>query len=714
MPQARMEIKALLAKCLMMKTLTIMTNFRHLFAIVATMAVLSACQKEVGSTQPETQSSYNVTITTETSDALKTAIGEDDKYVNWTEGDGITLFEFVDGSLNGDYSSTNIEITPGTPNTAKFTVAVSGDDPAGSSYKYVAGYPTGKIIQNESKFQYTINETQNLTATGGFDPAEDVMVSMPQTLEQRIGSDLEVRFHRAGAVGKLTVKGIDEGEKIQSVKITLPENIDVTGKCNVDFGTAESTLVSGKNTITLESEDGIEAVEGGNALYFRCLAGTWPKDTEVAFEVVTDKNLYSKSVTLPEDYVFSEGGLTRLGVNNFTTKYDPNDYLSMYNNGIDFTICGEVINKDTYGDAQTLAANGINPAFTTQGIYFVDNSKENRTWTYSGNRIKPMVAGTVLIGRYKNYPQPVMKQAYVNEKEPDKSEIQGCFIFNDGVKILNYRIEGKDDAYGIFQGKEEVADSGQDTFRFQDCTFINPNKYLTSFNNSTYAVPKAIYFDNCIIRVKGTVIYGGGSKEGFAGKPEALETLSLRQTVIAPYSDGETVSPTKGNGCLFNFASTYIQPTPALNVEMSYCTIFDYEPSSKSRGLIEVKDYDSISIDHTAFYHSSYPAFTANYYTLYAASKCSAGEGGISVTATYANTVSGETFRHGSGNKTNLTNELKRTPWSLNVTEVKQTAITNSVDATKDYFPVQVIKTDDSTAAGGASYDTKPWVLNSL
>lgn len=709
MPQAPMEIKALLAKCLMMKTLTIMTNFRHIFAIVATMAVLSACQKEVGSTQPETQSSYNVTITTETSDALKTAIGADDKYVNWTEGDGITLFEFVDGSLNGDYSSTNIEITPGTPNTAKFTVAVSGEDPAGSSYKYVAGYPTGKITKSENNFQYTINETQNLTATGGFDPAEDVMVSMPQILEQRIDSDLEVRFHRAGAVGKLTVKGIDAGEKIQSVKITLPDGINVTGKCNVDFDTAQSTPVSGKNTITLESEDGIEAVEGGNSLYFRCLAAVWPEGTTVAFEVVTDKNLYGKSVTLPEDYVFSEGGLTKLGVNNFTTKYDPNDYLSMYNNGIDFTICGEVINKKTYGDAKTLSATSINTAFTTKGIYFVDNSKENRTWSIN-SEAKSMIAGTVLIGRYKNYPQPVMKQGYATTAD------RGRFIFNDGVMILNYRIEGKDDAYGIFQGRSGVDNSGQDTFRFQDCTFINPNNYLTTFNQGTYSVPKAIYFDNCIIRVKGTVINGGGSGKDFANKPEALETLSLRQTVIAPYSDGETVSPTKGNGCLFNFGSQYIQPTPALNVVMNYCTIFDYEPSSKSRGLIEVKDYDSISIDYTVFYHSSYPAFDNNdkYYTLYASAKCTDGKGVINTLAVYANTISGETFRHGTGNKSNLSNDNKREPYKNSITEATQTAIVNNVNAAKDYFPVQVIKTNGDTALGGASYENKPWVLNSL
>jgi len=676
-----------------------MKIFRLTFAIVMTMAALSACQKEAQPTTPEEKPSYNVTIVSD-AEAVKTVMGEDDKYVNWTDEDGITLFEIVDGALKNSFNSTAISITEGTPNTATFAVPVSGTA-EGSSYMYVACSPADKVTKSGENYQYTINSTQNLTATGGFDPDEDVLIGKAQNLAKRIGTDpLSMKFHRAGTVCKLTIKGITDKEKIQSVTITLPAGVNVTGKCNVDLSNAESTIVSGKNTITLTSEEGITAVSEGNAVYFRCLSGTWPKDSKVNFEVTTDKNCYLKEVTLPQDYVFIEGGLTKIGVNNFTTVYDPNDYLSMYNNGIDFTICGEVINKATYesthGEAITLSVSSINTAFTTKGIYFVNNTTSGGTWTYSKDRTKAMVAGTVLIGRYKNKPQPTMKSTFATDK-------QGCFIFNDGVKILNYRIEGKDNSYGVFQGKSGVEKSGEDTFRFQDCTFVNENNYLTSFNNASYAVPKAMYFDNCIIRVAGTVINGGSNT---TNKPEKLETLSFKNTVIAPY---DATSPTSANGCLFNFGSTDTATT-ALNIEMSYCTIYEYQASTKSRGQIEVKDYANFTMDHTAFYHSSYDGYTSNYYVIYGNAASTVKTGGISLTASYSNKV-GDVMRQGAGNKTNLAPSPRT--WSATVSEANQTVITSEVNAEKDYFPVEII-VEGKSKAGGASYETKYWVLNTL
>lgn len=675
-----------------------MKNFRLALAMLAAMAAFSGCQKEMGSdSEPETAQSFNVTVTSE-STVVKTAMGGDDTYVDWKEGDAISLLEIVDGALNGSYSSTATVITAGTPNTAAFTVPVSGVDPQGSSYMYVACYPAGAVTKPNANFQYSISANQTLASDGGFDPAADVLIGKPLNLSQRITSEdsFSTQFHRAGTVGKLTLKGLADGEKIMSVKVTLPETVKVTGRCTVDLSTAESTIAAYNSVINLTSEEGIVAEETGTPVYFRCLAGTWPAGSTVQFDVVTDKNAYRKQVTLPTDYEFIESGLTKLTANlgNGTTVYDPNDYMSMYNNGIDFTICGVVINKATYGQASTLTATGINTAFTTKGVYFVNNSASNRTWSYSGQRTKEMAAGTILIGRYKNYPQPVMKQTFAEDAK-------GCFIFNDGVMILNYRIESKDNSYGAFQGRSGTSNSGNDVFRFQDCTIVNNGNYLTSFNNDSYAVPKAMYFDNCIIRVKSKLLYGATKN-----KPEMLETLSFKNTVIAPYSGGATVSPVKLNGCLFDFGTT-TNATTALNVEMSYCTVYDYQPASKTRGMIEVKDYANISMDHMAFYHSSYEAFDNKYYTVYGNQVSTVQTGGITVSASYSNTIAGQTMQHGTGNKSNLAPSTRS--WQLTISSASQTVEAENVDATKDYFPATVIVNGD-TALGGASYETKYWV----
>jgi len=368
------------------------------------------------------------------------------------------------------------------------------------------------------------------------------------------------------------------------------------------------------------------------------------------------------------------------------------DFYSIWRSGNSFTICGQTISKSTHPTANLLQASSINAAFENGGLNFADNSSESRIWTYNSARTKKMCAGTILVGRYKNYPQPTMKQEYATDK-------QGCFVFDGDVMFLNYRIESKDNSYGAFQGKSGVTKSGVDTFRFQDCTLVNSYNYLISFNNGTYAVPRAIYFDNCIIRVGGTVIYGGSNKSNY---PEKLETLSFKNTVIAPYSDTETVSATKANGCLFNFGST-VTATTALNVEMCWCTIYDYQPAIKTRGLIEVKDYADFKMDHTAFYHSSYDGFTGNYYTIYGVAASTMTTGGVTVSTTYSNQID-DVMYHAGGNKSNLAPSPRT--WSVSVTKATATIDTDNMNALMDYFPI---------AAGlnaGAEYQSKYWITH--
>lgn len=368
---------------------------------------------------------------------------------------------------------------------------------------------------------------------------------------------------------------------------------------------------------------------------------------------------------------------------------DNDDFYSIWRSGNSFTVCGENISKLSFPTARLLDADNINDAFEYGGLCFADNSSEARTAEFTSTRTPKICDGTVLVGRYKNYPQPVMKQAFATDK-------QGCFIFNGNVMLLNYRIEAKDNSYGVFQGKSGVGDSGQNIFRFQDCTFINPYNYLTSFNNGTYAVPKAMYFDNCIIRVKGTVINGGSNS---SNKPELLDTLSFENTVIAPYSSGETIQPTKGNGCLFNFGST-ANTTTALNIRVSHCTIFEYQPAVKNRGIIEVKDYADFVMERTVFHHSSYDDFDNNYYTVYGISQSKVTTGGILIRATYSNAID-DIMRHSGGNKSNLAPSPRT--WGVSVTKAATTVDTDNMNPLKDYFPVSGIN-------AGADYKTKYWI----
>jgi len=479
---------------------------------------------------------------------------------------------------------------------------------------------------------------------------------------------------------KLTMS-ITSDQVCEAAEISLSGDKPFSGNCSIDWtGSEPKIIIVGSEGLTLDLSNAPRALDAN--------------PTEVFFPVPVYEygkvNVKVKPTEGESIMTIVEGGLNMTsGSKASCIVPDANDFFSLWRSGNSFTICNDTISKATYPEAKLLNANAINTAFETSGLYFADNSQSERTWTYSAERRKQMAAGTILIGRYKNYPQPVMKQDFA-------TNLQGYFNFAGDVKILNYRIEARDNTYGVFQGRSGVDKSGKDTFLFQDCTFINSNKYLTSFNNGSYAVPKVIRFDNCIIRVQGTVVYGGSNANG---KPEALETLSFNNTVIAPY---DATSPTSANGCLFNFGST-VNATTKLNIEMNYCTIYEYQPKDKTRGIVEVKDYADFKMERVAFYHSSYESFTASYYTIYGIAASTMTTGGVSIKASYANSIAGQTLRHSGGNKSYLAPSPRS--WSATINAASQTVDTSKVNPEKDYFPVEGIN-------AGAEYTSKYWINN--
>lgn len=481
--------------------------------------------------------------------------------------------------------------------------------------------------------------------------------------------------------GELTLSVVSDID-IDATKVELGGDGAFSGPCAVDWtGDTPVLVLSGDQGIGLDFSSAPLAL------------GSEPVDLHIPVPVKEYCSV-NVSVTAGEEVICSPvlGGVDVSKSSSASCILpDMDDFYSIWRSGNSFSICGEVISKASYPVAKTFSASSVNEAFEKGGLCFVDNSSESRVWNYSGARAKKMCAGTVMVGRFKSFPQPVIRQSFATDN-------QGCFYFDGDVKFLNYRIESKDNSYGVFQGKSGVANSGNHVFRFQDCTLINSKNYLISFNNGSYAVPKAMYFDNCIIRVKSMVVYGGSNT---SNHPEKLETLSFKNTVIAPYSEDSTVSPTKTNGCLVNFGTT-VSATTGLNIDMSYCTIYDYQPSIKTRGLIEVKDYANFSMDHIAFYHSSYAGFDSKYYTIYGLQTSTVQTGGIYVAASYSNTIEGQTMQHGTGNKSGLTPSPRS--WQCTITSAPKTVDTDNMDPAKDYFPVS------SGLDAGANYQSKYWI----
>lgn len=310
-------------------------SFGILASAIAAVAMLGACQKEqtymLDNNLLQNVSTAFGTFTVKADytepvaeASTKTALVDvDNPYVKWLSTDKINMWEFVDGTENACFQTAQdgTHLSDGGK-SATFDITLGGTDPTGNEYCYTAIYPEGAVTENGGIYSFEIPATQTLV-NGNFAANADILVGKPEIQNTRIsgGYSINVQFKRPGTVVKLTLKGITAGDLISSVKITAPEGQKIAGRCKIDLTTGEvsdKAYENGTNEITLNCGN-IEA-NGDDVLYFRCLDGTWASGSSVSIEVETGVVLYTKTVSLPKDYVFADGGLTKFGFQGMTKK----------------------------------------------------------------------------------------------------------------------------------------------------------------------------------------------------------------------------------------------------------------------------------------------------------------------------------------------------------------------------------------------------------
>ena len=310
-------------------------SFEILASAAAVVAMLGACQKEQvnsqdnGSEQKVAELFGTFTVKADYTEPVaeastKTALVDvDNPYVKWLPTDKINMWEFVDGTENACFQTVQDGTHLGdNDKSATFDISLGGTDPAGSTYCYTAIYPEGAVTENGGIYSFEIPATQTLV-NGNFAANADILIGKPVTQASRInsGTNISVQFKRPGTAVGLTLKGITAGELISSVKITAPEGQKIAGRCKIDLTTGEvsdKAYENGTNEITLNC--GNSTATGNDVFYFRCLDGTWESGSSVSIKVETGVALYTKTVSLPKDYVFADGGLTKFGFQGMTKK----------------------------------------------------------------------------------------------------------------------------------------------------------------------------------------------------------------------------------------------------------------------------------------------------------------------------------------------------------------------------------------------------------
>lgn len=310
-----------------------MKKITKVFALAAAaVAMLSGCQKEAAMQKEQPVARF--TVTAGSVDTKTEFVDGANPYVKWNASDAIRVYEFADGAYKYYHSSNGTTLSD-SDKKATFTVDLYGTitDPV-EEYTYAAVYPANGVNKSSDFYFFEIPSSQTLSNGVNLADGADVLISKPVKRATRIGDseDLIFNFKRPGTVVALSLKGITAGETISKVTLTAPTGVDIVGRSKINLTTGEvyaPAYYGGKNYVDLITD--LEAT-GTDIVYFRILDGTWTSGSAVSINVETDVATYSKTVNLPKDYVFADGGLTKFGFSSMTREEKSAD---VYKSGTD-------------------------------------------------------------------------------------------------------------------------------------------------------------------------------------------------------------------------------------------------------------------------------------------------------------------------------------------------------------------------------------------
>lgn len=303
-----------------------MKSFGYYFGMVvaATMA-FTACKKEITPEDEPQEITHTMTINLGKVDS-KTAVveGEESASYIWTLEDK-PCFHVYESTTDADGKVSKIEgnvdkVTFSEDmTTASLSVSFTGIQSGPYTYSVVYA---GTLNGNENP---VIPAEQN-PRLDNFDPTADVLISKPIVSETRL-EELSMIMGRVSTINKMTLKGLEAGEKISKVEFTLDKGLSASYV--LDSGNYSKN--ANKLTFTYTSVEALVGEGGTFPVYF--VSAPVDKAAIVSVVVTTDKKVYTKSSTQSPNPFDGKTITFAVGV--------------MKRFGMDMTGCGETITSST-------------------------------------------------------------------------------------------------------------------------------------------------------------------------------------------------------------------------------------------------------------------------------------------------------------------------------------------------------------------------------
>ena len=300
---------------------------KSLVLFAAAAMALTSCENEAMNEGIEANDTYTMNFVAGAPESKTSVSVVDNKATfSWAEED--ELFYFVQNTADGLKKGTNVSFKNNggvAEITATFTEKNS---------PIVAVYPEAAWVSNTDDFSQAkliVKKDQNLTANT-FAPDADLMVSKVVTPENVTDTHL-LQFTRLVAVGKMTLKNLNNGEIIEKVNFSIDSENALTGRLYIDLATGKVSEWGYYNNAekSVELVNGSMATDVANDIYFTCMPATIAAGETFTVKVTTNKTIYTHSVTIPEgkSIDFTSGRVSAFSVNMASATREDNKAIAL-------------------------------------------------------------------------------------------------------------------------------------------------------------------------------------------------------------------------------------------------------------------------------------------------------------------------------------------------------------------------------------------------
>lgn len=299
--------------------------FKSLWTVAALATVFAGCSKDEAESPANKPREISMSVIAgselESSPASRTTLN-DDNSISWeTSGEFLRVFETV-GTETNSRKSEEALIDAGK---AVFNVSFT-ENTSATSFTYNAVYPESAWVTSSNSDvnrMKLITPTNQLPTATSFDGDADLLIAYPEQKDIQ-PTELQVRFKRIIAVGKMTIKNLNSSEVITSVEFIAPEGKKVTGRSyvNLNEGTVTDYGYSDMhyNNVVMNYDASLE-MQSGMTAYFTCFPFEILAGETFKVVVTTPSKIFTREVTIPEggnSLAFKVGQSSTFSVNMAT------------------------------------------------------------------------------------------------------------------------------------------------------------------------------------------------------------------------------------------------------------------------------------------------------------------------------------------------------------------------------------------------------------